>query len=104
MNRMDDLFSRNFDEDFFEELEEILIAADVGIETTLDLVEQLREKKEENLKNLMRFRGFKVFNFGYFRREPVPFCWNINHRHPGVELTVWQDYYHRQTGSPRFTR
>ena len=33
---------RKVDEDFFEELEEILIQADVGFETVMDLVEELK--------------------------------------------------------------
>ncbi|NLP37216.1 MAG: signal recognition particle-docking protein FtsY [Firmicutes bacterium] len=75
MNRMDDLFSRkNFDEDFFEELEEILIAADVGIETTLDLVEQLREKiQEEKLKEPDEvLEALKSLILDILGREPVP--------------------------------
>ncbi|MCR4400813.1 MAG: signal recognition particle receptor subunit alpha, partial [Syntrophomonadaceae bacterium] len=34
--------SRKIDEDFFEELEEILIQADVGVATTMELVENVR--------------------------------------------------------------
>ncbi|NLZ38128.1 MAG: signal recognition particle-docking protein FtsY [Firmicutes bacterium] len=51
MNRLEGLFSRkNFDDGFFEELEEVLISADLGVETTLDLVEDLRQKvKDEKL-------------------------------------------------------
>lgn len=48
MGRMDGLFARNlFDDQFYEELEEILISADVGVETTLELVENLRQKVKE---------------------------------------------------------
>ncbi|TCP70673.1 signal recognition particle-docking protein FtsY [Baia soyae] len=41
---MGDLFRnrKKIDEDLFEELEEILISADVGVTTTMDLVERLR--------------------------------------------------------------
>ncbi|HZK24927.1 MAG TPA: signal recognition particle-docking protein FtsY [Oscillospiraceae bacterium] len=43
LGRLGDLFSRNhFDDEFYEELEEILIGADVGVETTLEVVENLR--------------------------------------------------------------
>jgi len=35
---------REFDDDFFEELEEILIQGDVGVESTMQLVERLREE------------------------------------------------------------
>ena len=36
------------DEDFYEELEEILIMADMGIHTTENVIESLREKVKEN--------------------------------------------------------
>ncbi|MFC5463794.1 signal recognition particle-docking protein FtsY [Lederbergia graminis] len=43
---------RKVDEDFFEELEEILIQADVGFETVLELVEELKnEVKRRNIKD-----------------------------------------------------
>lgn len=51
--RINDLVSRyrKVDEDFFEELEEILIQADVGFETVMDLVEELKkEVKRQNIK------------------------------------------------------
>lgn len=42
--RLNELFKRGiFDEDFYEELEYILLAADVGEETTEDVIENLRE-------------------------------------------------------------
>lgn len=45
MGRMEELFTRDvFDDDFYDELEEILIGADVGVDTTLELVEKLRGK------------------------------------------------------------
>ncbi len=44
-NRMEDLFvKREITEEFYEELEEILISADVGVETTLKVNAALREK------------------------------------------------------------
>lgn len=39
--------SKRIDEEFYEELEEILISADVGVSTTMHLVEQLREEVDE---------------------------------------------------------
>ncbi|WP_062105102.1 signal recognition particle-docking protein FtsY [Bacillus niameyensis] len=43
---------RKVDEDFFEELEEILIQADTGFETVMDLVDELKmEVKKRNIKN-----------------------------------------------------
>ena len=49
---MNDLVSRyrKVDEDFFEELEEILIGADVGFETVMELIDEL--KKEVKRKNI----------------------------------------------------
>lgn len=46
VDRVDDLFSRRkkIDEDFYEELEEILIGADVGVNTVLKLIDQLRSE------------------------------------------------------------
>lgn len=41
---------RKVDEDFFEELEEILITADVGFSTVMELIEEL--KKEVKLRNI----------------------------------------------------
>ncbi|PLR71373.1 signal recognition particle-docking protein FtsY [Bacillus sp. UMB0728] len=43
---------RKVDEDFFEELEEILIQADVGFDTVMELVEELRmEVKRKNIQD-----------------------------------------------------
>ncbi|WP_369902995.1 signal recognition particle-docking protein FtsY [Bacillus manliponensis] len=43
---------RKVDEDFFEELEEILIGADVGVTTVMDLIDQLRDEvKRRNIQD-----------------------------------------------------
>lgn len=42
--RMGALFSRDLDDEFYDELEETLILADTGVETALYLVEQLRAR------------------------------------------------------------
>jgi fused signal recognition particle receptor len=52
-SRLGDLIQRfpQLDEEFFEELESLLIAADVGVETSLLLVETVRRRvKEEHLR------------------------------------------------------
>ena len=51
-SKVNDLVSRyrKVDEDFFEELEEILIQADVGFETVMELIEEL--KKEVKRRNI----------------------------------------------------
>ncbi|WP_124727623.1 signal recognition particle-docking protein FtsY [Staphylospora marina] len=48
-----DLFSRSrIDEELYEELEEILIGADVGVQTTMELTDRLRrEVKERKIKD-----------------------------------------------------
>ena len=47
--KIEDLFSRfsKIDEDLFDELEELLIEADVGVETTEELLDTLRAKVKE---------------------------------------------------------
>jgi fused signal recognition particle receptor len=52
--RVNDLVARyrKVDEDFFEELEEILIAADVGVSTVMDLIDELKmEVKRRNIQD-----------------------------------------------------
>lgn len=52
--RMNELFAnfRSVDEDFFEEVEETLIGADVGFETSMRIAEELRQ--EVKLKNIKK--------------------------------------------------
>lgn len=52
--RVNDLIARyrKVDEEFFEELEEILIAADVGVTTVMDLIDELKmEVKRRNIQD-----------------------------------------------------
>ena len=43
--KLNELFKRGiFDEDFYEELEYILLASDVGEDTTIDIINELRER------------------------------------------------------------
>jgi fused signal recognition particle receptor len=52
-SKVNDLVARyrKVDEDFFEELEEILIGADVGFDTVMELVDQLKyEAKRQNIQ------------------------------------------------------
>ena len=46
----DSIFSgySSIDEDFYEELEEILIMSDMGIDTTMNIIEDLKKKVKEN--------------------------------------------------------
>ncbi|HEO8422540.1 signal recognition particle-docking protein FtsY [Niallia sp. FSL W8-0635] len=53
-DKVNDLVSRyrKVDEDFFEELEEILIGADVGFETVMELIDELKnEVKRKNIQD-----------------------------------------------------
>lgn len=53
-DRINDLFARyrSVDEDFFEELEEVLITADVGVMTVMDFIDILKmEVKRRNIKD-----------------------------------------------------
>lgn len=57
--RINDLIARyrSVDEDFFEELEEVLISADVGVMTVMDLVDELKmEVKRHNVKDPSKVR------------------------------------------------
>ncbi|MBQ3180059.1 MAG: signal recognition particle-docking protein FtsY [Firmicutes bacterium] len=59
-NKMAAVFSigRKIDEDFYEELEETLIQSDVGVQTSIDLVERLREReKAERIKDVETLRA-----------------------------------------------
>ena len=48
MSRLTSLVAKNeVDEEFWSGLEETLIAADVGVETTVALIDQLRERAEK---------------------------------------------------------
>jgi fused signal recognition particle receptor len=49
VNKVSSIFTgrTNIDDDLFEELEEVLIQADVGVKTTFSLIEKLKEDVEE---------------------------------------------------------
>lgn len=62
-NGIDSLFSgfSSIDEDFYEELEEILIMADLGINTTTAILENLRKKvKEQKIKEPSQCRQLLI--------------------------------------------
>src|SRR5690625_7594083 len=53
-DRLNDIFARyrQVDEEFFEELEEVLIMSDVGVTTVMDLIDELRfEVQRRNIKD-----------------------------------------------------
>src|SRR5690625_6494954 len=56
-SKINDLIARYrlVDEDFFEELEEVLISSDVGVMTVMDLIEELRmEVQRKNIQETDR--------------------------------------------------
>ncbi|NMA96065.1 MAG: signal recognition particle-docking protein FtsY [Clostridiales bacterium] len=59
-SRVDELIKhyRNIDDDFYEELEEALIMADVGVNTTIEIIEYVREiVNREKIGDPERIRG-----------------------------------------------
>ena len=42
------LFNGELDDEFYEELEEILIMGDLGVHATMDIIEDLQKKVKEN--------------------------------------------------------
>lgn len=49
---LDNLFAGELNDDFYDELEETLIMADMGVDTTMEVVDALRRKaKEEKIKD-----------------------------------------------------
>lgn len=60
---IDSIFSgfSEIDEDFYEELEEVLIMADIGVATTEKIIDDLREKvKEQKIKEISVCRGLLI--------------------------------------------
>ncbi|NLN42016.1 MAG: signal recognition particle-docking protein FtsY [Clostridiales bacterium] len=58
--RVDELikYYREIDDDFFDELEEILITADVGVNTTMEIVDELRDQvKEKKIGDAEKIRN-----------------------------------------------
>lgn len=60
---------KSIDEDFFEELEEILIMADIGVNTTMEIVEELKDtikekklKEPEEIKFLLQEKLIEILN------------------------------------------
>lgn len=62
-NKIDGILSmyKKIDEDLFEELEEVLVTADLGVETTMKLIDNLRDRvksdkisEPEEVKNLLK--------------------------------------------------
>ena len=74
--KIDDIFKSfvRIDEDFFEELEELLISADVGVETTEYILDTLRERiREEREKDTERIKEmlFEILKEAIGDSEPL---------------------------------
>ena len=53
----------HIDEDFYEELEEILIMSDIGVNTTEEILDNLRAQvKEKNIKEPMECKELLIEN------------------------------------------
>ena len=51
----------NIDDDFYDELEEILIMGDIGVRATMDIIEDLKQKvKENHIKEPVDCKGFLI--------------------------------------------
>ena len=61
---------RKIDEDLLEEIEEILIEADVGVPATMHLIESMREQARQNDRNL-RYSIFGEYQFLFYSREEI---------------------------------
>ena len=60
---MDSIFSgfSYIDEDFYEELEEVLIMGDLGVQATCDILEDLKKKvKEQHIKEPIQCRQILI--------------------------------------------
>lgn len=60
---MDSIFHgfSHIDDDFYEELEETLIMGDLGVHTTMEIIEDLKEKvKEQHIKEPIECRGLLI--------------------------------------------
>ena len=66
------LYPEGVDEELLEELEEALISADVGVQTSMDIIESLRDKaKEENIKDADQLKeALREIISGMMDQEP----------------------------------
>lgn len=80
INRLDALFkSGEINEEFYGELEEILVSGDVGVDTTLEIVEQLQEEVKDlklreldQVKELLLNKIVKKLSFEELKEAAAP--------------------------------
>ncbi len=64
---------KKIDEELFEDLEEVLITADVGVNTTMELIDRLRERiKKEKTKDPIEVKELLKDEIKKLMRESVP--------------------------------
>ena len=68
--KLNDLFTKKPGDDFYEELEDILISSDVSVETTMEIVDEIREtannekcKDKDYIVNLLKEELFDTLNY-----------------------------------------
>ncbi len=88
LGKLDDFFKSfvKIDEDFFEELEELLICADVGVNATEEILEELRETvKDERLSDSNEIKNalFNILKKSIGEHEPL-----IINSKPSVILVI----------------
>lgn len=76
VDKIDTLFKsfRKVDEELFEELEELLISADLGVSTTEEVLDELREiAKDENIKDAdeIKTRLFEILRSMLGEHQPL---------------------------------
>src|SRR5690625_2627598 len=92
--KINDLLARyrQVDEDFFEELEEVLIMSDVGVTTVMDLIDELRfEVQRRNIKDTHQVKDViseKLVEIYYNEDEPDIESINIQENELTVILVV----------------
>ncbi len=70
--RLDDLFGRGLDEAFYDELEETLIRADVGVRTTETVTARLREQARAGLRTPEAVRAAVAEILAASLGDPIP--------------------------------
>ena len=90
------------DEDLMDELEEILITSDIGMDTTMTIMERLRDTikndyitSPEGVKTALKKIMTELVDKG---RQARAFCRKPAHRIGHRHKRRRQDYHHRQVG------
>ncbi|RBP53420.1 signal recognition particle-docking protein FtsY [Arenicella xantha] len=90
LGKIGDVFKGTFDlnDDLFEELEEVLITSDIGVEASLELVERLRERvKQDKIQDANGVVAGLRAEIATMLK-PAQQEWNVLHQRPYVMLMV----------------